>query len=45
MADEGFQINEDLLLTFCSLVVPPVARAKSQKFTEKEVKKTKEIVN
>lgn len=44
MADRGFQIKEDLLLKFCSLVVPPGARIKSQ-FTEKEVKKTKEIAN
>ena len=44
MADRGFQITEDLLLKFCSLVVPPGARAKSQ-FSEKEVKKTKEIAN
>ena len=44
MADRGFQINEGLLLKCCSLVVPPGARAKSQ-FTEKVVKKTKEIAN
>ena len=44
MADRGFQIKEELLLKFCSLAVPPGARAKSQ-FTEKEVKNTKEIAN
>ena len=44
MADRGFQIKEELLLKFCSLAVPPGARAKSQ-FTGKEVKDTKEIAN
>ena len=37
MADRGFQIQEDLLLHFCRLVVPPGARVKSQK--------TKEVAN
>ena len=40
MADRGFQIKEDLLVRFCSLVIPPGARVKSQ-FTGKEVKKNK----
>ena len=44
MADRGFQIKEDLLLIFCSLTVPPGARAKTQ-FLPDEVKKTKEIAN
>ena len=44
MADRGFQIQEDLLLHFCRLVVPPGARVKSQ-MTKFEVKKTKEVVN
>ena len=42
MADRRFQINEDLPLKFCSLVVPPGARAKSQFTEEEEVKKTKQ---
>ena len=29
MADRGFQIKEDLLMKFCSLLIPPGARAKS----------------
>ena len=40
MADRGFQIQEDLLLHFCNLQVPPDAQAKSQ-MTKKEVQKTK----
>ena len=44
MADRGFQIQEDLLLHFCSLQVPPGARTKSQ-ITKKEVQKTKETAN
>ena len=44
MADRGFQIQEDLLLRFCRLVVPPGARVKSQ-MTKSEVKKTKAIAN
>ena len=38
MADRGFQIQEDLLLHFCRLVVPPGARVKSEK---SEFKKNK----
>ena len=34
MADRGFQIHEELLLRFCSLQVPPGARAKSQMTTD-----------
>ena len=41
MADRGFQIHEELLLRFCSLQVPPGARAKSQMTTD-EWKKTKD---
>ena len=44
MADCGFQIQEDLLLHFYNLQVPPGARTKSQ-MTKKEVQKTKEIAN
>ena len=44
MADRGFQIREELMMKFCTLIVPPGARAKSQ-FTEAEVKKTKEVAN
>ena len=40
MAGRGFQIKEDLLMKFCSLLIPPGARAKSQ-FTEEEIKKNK----
>ena len=34
MADRRFQIHEELLLRFCSLQVPPGARAKSQMTTD-----------
>ena len=44
MADRGFQIQEDLFLHFCRLVVPPGAGVKSQ-MTKSEVKKTKEVAN
>ena len=44
MADRGFQIQEDLLLHFCNLQVPPGARTKSQ-MTKKEIQKTKETAN
>ena len=44
MADRGFQIQEDLLLHFCRLVVPPGSRVKSR-MTKSEVKKTKEVAN
>ena len=44
MADKRFQIHEELLLRFCSLQVPPGARAKSQMTTD-ECKKTKDIAN
>ena len=38
MAGRGFQIQQNLLLHFCKLVVPPDARVKSQ-MTKAEVKK------
>ena len=41
MVDRGFQIQEDLLLHFYNLQVPPGARTKNQ-MTKKEVQKTKE---
>ena len=44
MADRGFQIQEDLLLHFCSLQVTAGAQTKSQ-MTKKWVKTTKEISN
>ena len=44
MADRRFQIQEDLLLHFCRLVVPPSARVKSQ-MRKSEFKKTKEVAN
>ena len=44
MTDLGFQIQEDLLLQFCNLQVPPGARAKSQ-MAKKEAQKPKEIAN
>ena len=44
MADRGFQIQEDLMLRYCSLSVPPGARVKSQ-MTPAECKKTKCIAN
>ena len=44
MAERGFQVQEDLLLHFCRLVVPPGARVKSQ-MTKFEVRKTKEVAN
>ena len=44
MTDRGFQIQEDFLLHFFRLVVPPGARVKSQ-MTKSEVKKTKEVAN
>ena len=43
MADRGLQIQEDLLLHFCNLQVPPGARTKSQ--MTKKVQKTKETTN
>ena len=39
-----FQIQENLLLHFCRLVVPPGAGVQSQ-MTKSEVKKTKEVTN
>ena len=39
MADRGFQIQEDLLLHFCNLQVPPGARTKSD--DQKKVQKKK----
>ena len=44
MAGRGFQIQEDLLLHFCNLQVPPGARKKKQ-MTKKKVQKKKEIAN
>lgn len=44
MADRGFQIQEELMLSFCTLTVPPGARLKSQ-MTDAEVQKTKKIAN
>lgn len=44
MADRGFQIQEELLLRFCKLVVPPGARLKSQ-MTSAECRKTKDVAN
>ena len=44
VADRGFQIQKDLPLHFCRLVVPPGARVKSQ-MAKAEVKKTKETAN
>ena len=44
MADLGFQIKEDVLLCYCSLIVPPGAKDKAQ-MTLKECKKTKEVAN
>ena len=44
IVDPGFQIQENLLLHFCNLQVPPGARTKSQ-ISKKEVQKTKEIAN
>lgn len=44
MADRGFQIREDLLLRFCTLIIPPGKRGKSQ-FTQQEVELTKKVAN
>ena len=44
MADRGFQIEENLLLWFCNLQVPPRAQTNSQ-MTKKQVQKTREIAN
>ena len=44
MADRGFQIQEELLLHYCRLIVPPGARIKSQ-MTTSECKKTKHVAN
>ncbi|XP_066925569.1 uncharacterized protein [Clytia hemisphaerica] len=43
MADRGFQIQEELMLKYCKLTVPPGARSKSQMTAE--AKKTKEVAN
>ena len=43
-AERGFQIQKDLFLNFCRLVVPSSARVESQ-MTKSEVKKTKEVPN
>ncbi|XP_047141380.1 uncharacterized protein LOC124816294 [Hydra vulgaris] len=40
MADHGFQIQEELLLRFCTLIISPGARLKSQMIAS-ECKKTK----
>ena len=42
MEDRGFQIQEDLLLHFCNLQVPPDAQAKSQ-MTKKRYKRQKKL--
>ena len=42
MADCGFQIQEDLLLHFCNLQVPPRAQTKSQ-MTKKRHKRQKKL--
>ena len=42
IVETGFQIQEDLLLNFCRLVVSPSARVESQ-MTTSEAKKTKEV--
>ena len=42
IVETGFQIQEDLLLNFCRLVVSPGARVESQ-MTTSEAKKTKEV--
>ena len=44
MTDRGFQIQEDLLLHFCNVQVPPGEWTKSQ-ITKREVQKTKEFAN
>ncbi|XP_047137433.1 uncharacterized protein LOC124813937 [Hydra vulgaris] len=44
MADRGFQIQEELLLGFCTLIIPPGARLKSQMIAS-EFKKTKKVAN
>ena len=44
MVDRGFQIQEDLIFDFYTLVVPPGACLKSQ-LTTKEVQKTKNVAN
>ena len=44
MTDRCFQIQGDLRVHFCRLVVPPGARVKNQT-TKSEVKKTKEVAN
>ena len=44
MADCGFHIQENLLLHFCNLQIPPGARTKSL-MAKKEVEKIKEIEN
>ena len=44
IVETGFQIQEDLLLNFCRLVVSPGARVESQ-MTTSEAKKTKEAIN
>ena len=44
IADRVIQIQEDLVLHFCNLQVPPDARTNSQ-MTKKEAQKIKEIAN
>ena len=44
MADRGFQIKEELMLIFCTLSVPPGAKAKAQ-MTTAECKTTKNVAN
>ena len=42
MVDRDFQIEEDLLLNFCNLQVPPGVRTKSQ-MTKKSCKRQKKL--
>ena len=44
MVDKGFQIQQDLLLHFCRLVVLSGARVKHQ-ITKSEAKETKKVAN
>ena len=44
MADQGFQITEELMMKYCTLSIPPGARIKLQ-MTNLEVRKTKKIAN
>ena len=44
MADQVFQIAEELMLKFFALSIPPGARIKSQ-IADSEVRKPKKLVN